>query len=404
MATALRERLHRDRDDASDRAVRAAGGRAFRIAFLIDRLNQAGAARQLVLLARALSEAGHAVVVIAFYDTPLEMELRQSGVRVLMLGKRHRWDIVGFLRRLVAVVQQEQPDVLHSYLGVSNLLAVVLKPVLPPVKIVWAVRASDTRMQWYGWIPRALDVLAPALSRLPDLIIANSIAGQRHAVERGYPAHKVTVVSNGIDVERFAPCVDARVRFRHRWRIAAEIKLIGVVGRLDPIKDHATFLQAAAIVVAARPDVRFACVGDGPDDYAIALQRLAASLGLRDRVVWIPSQADMMTVYNGLDVLCSTSRSEGFPNVVAEAMACGVPCIVTDVGDSARVVGPHGAVIGAGDVRALADCLQSVLATPVRAHAQAAIAGRAWIASEFSVDRLRHASERALASLVTQAP
>jgi glycosyltransferase involved in cell wall biosynthesis len=249
-----------------------------------------------------------------------------------------------------------------------------------------------------------LDELAPALSRYPDLIIANSIAGQRHAIERGYPARKVTVVSNGIDVERFASCLDARRRFRHRWRIGAEDKVIGVVGRLDPIKDHATFLRAAAIVADARSDVRFACVGDGPDDYTVTVRRLAVRLGLRDRAVWIPSQTDMAAVYNGLDVLCSTSRSEGFPNVVAEAMACGVPCIVTDVGDSARVVGSHGAVIGVADVRALADGIHTVLETPARALAQAAIARRAWIASEFSLERLRDTSERALAALVAAAP
>ena len=391
----------RDPDEEIGPAARPPSGRALRIAFLIDRLNHAGAARQLVMLAKALREGGHSVVVIAFYDeNPHETELLRAGIAVRMLGKRGRWDTVGFLRRLIATIEQERPDVLHSYLGVPNLLAVALKPWFPPMKIVWAVRAADTRMQWYGWIPRALDGIAPLLSRYPDLIVANSLAGHRHAVERGYPAHKVIVVSNGVDTERFGPCFDERMRFRNRWGVSAEEKLAGLVGRLDPIKDHATFLRAAAIVAATRSDVRFACVGDGPEGYTLALRRLAETLGLRDRIVWVPNQMDMREVYNGLDVLCSASLSEGFPNVVAEAMACGVPCVVTDVGDSTRVVGRYGVTVPSRDVRALADGIQAVLDTPKREIVRMAGARRAWIAREFSVDRLVRASERALVSLM----
>lgn len=154
------------------------------------------------------------------------------------------------------------------------------------------------------------------------------------------------------------------------------------------------------MLTAARSDVRFACVGDGPDGYTIKLQRLAANLGLGDRIVWVPNQTDMNEVYNGLDVLCSTSLSEGFPNVVAEAMACGVPCVVTGVGDSARVVGRYGVAIPARDAQALADGIHAVLQTPVREIARIAGARRAWIASQFSLDRLLQASERALGSLL----
>lgn len=401
MTRSTQSSYRRDPDEESRPAARPSSGRALRIAFLIDRLNHDGAARQLVVLAKALRAVGHSVVVIAFYDdNPLEAELVRSGVAVRTLGKRSRWDIVPFLRRLASTVTQERPDVLHSYLGVPNLLAVGLKPWFPPVKIVWAVRASDTRMQWYGWIPQILDGLAPLLSRYPDLIVANSIAGRQHAVERGYPPEKVVVVSNGIDTARFGPCADARMHFRARWRIAPTDMLVGVVGRLDPIKDHATFLRAAGLLRTARGHVRFACVGDGPDDYVFHMRRLAASLGLRDRVVWVPNQTDMSEVYNGLDVLCSTSLSEGFPNVVAEAMACGVPCVVTDVGDSARVAGRYGIAIPPGDARALADGIRAVLDTPDRERARTASARRSWIASEFSVDRLVRSSERALVSLI----
>jgi glycosyltransferase involved in cell wall biosynthesis len=370
-----------------------------RIAFLIDRLNYGGAERQLVVLANTLSQAGHTVVVLVFYDdNVLEPELRASGVRIRSLRKRGRWDIAGFMRRLLVALRQERPDVLHSYLGVPNILAAMIKPLFPSMNVVWAVRASDMPLHWYGSLPRLLDVLARLLSICPDLIIANSSAGRRHVVAAGYPARKVVVVHNGIDTDRFTPSADARARFRRQWHVPPEHALVGLVGRIDPVKDHATFLRAARILIG-RSDVRFACIGDGPEPWRHALREQAEALGLEDAVIWIPAQADMTEVYNGLDVLCSSSVSEGFPNVVAEAMACGVPCVVTDVGDSARVVGRHGRVVPAGDAYAIADGIAQLLKTPLADRARMAAANRAWISQEFSVTMLRRGSEAAIRSV-----
>jgi glycosyltransferase involved in cell wall biosynthesis len=390
-----------ERDDQDRCEARAVPARRLRIAFLIDRLNHAGAARQLVLLARALHDAGHSVIVIVFYDddNPLESELRTAGIRVRSLGKRSRWEIVRFYRRALRAVRQEEAEVLHSYLGVPNLFAVALKAGVRSTKIVWAVRASDTRMQWYGWIPRILEALSPALSRYADLIVANSFAGRAYIVTSGYPPDKVIVIPNGIETACFIPSAEGRARFRERLGLGPAVPLVGIVGRLDPIKDHPTFLRAARIV-AARTDARFVCVGDGPDTYRRELQDLAAQLGIEARVLWVPSQSNMTDVYNGLDVLASSSVSEGFPNVVAEAMACGVPCVVTDVGDSARVAGRYGCTVPARDPRALADGIHQVLTIPPGERPRMADARRAWVGREFSCDRLLRASERALGSLL----
>jgi glycosyltransferase involved in cell wall biosynthesis len=209
------------------------------------------------------------------------------------------------------------------------------------------------------------------------------------------------VVSNGIDTERFAPCAASRARFRERWSIRPGEKLVGVVGRLDPIKDHATFIRAARLL-ADRDGVRFACVGDGPEPWRLTLQRLVAEHQLTARFVWVPGDADMTDVYNGLDVLCSSSLSEGFPNVIGEAMSCGVPCVVTDVGDSARLVGRHGHVVPPGDAQRMADRVQVILDTPPAELTRMAAARRAWIARQFPVGDLLRASEQAIFSLLRE--
>jgi glycosyltransferase involved in cell wall biosynthesis len=380
--------------------VRAAAP-SLRIAFLIDRLNYGGAERQLVLLANTLRAAGHSVVVFVFYDgNDLESDLRAAGVRVRSLRKKGRWDIAGFLRRLVQAIAHERPNVLHSYLGVPNIVAAAIKPFFPSMRVVWAVRAADMPADCYGPLPRALETVARLLSRCPDLIIANSSAGRRHVVASGYPAPKVIVVPNGVDTDRFAPSADARLRFRQRWRIPPSDALVGLVARIDPVKGHATFLQAARLL-AERKHVRFACVGDGPEPLKLALRQQAEALGLGDALTWIPAQADVNAVYNGLDVLCSSSVSEGFPNVVAEAMACGVPCVVTDVGDSALVTGPEGCVVPPRDATALADGIRRLLDVLPAERARMARANREWIVSQFSVITLRRRSEQAILSLRT---
>ena len=130
--------------------------------------------------------------------------------------------------------------------------------------------------------------------------------------------------------------------------------VIGLVGRLDPMKGHDVFLEAAARLAIVRPDVKFVCVGDGPRALRTRLEVMTRKLGLTDRVSWLGGTKDVRSVYNGFDLMTSASLfGEGFPNVIGEAMACGVLCVVTDVGDSARVVGDTGIVVRKGDPAAL---------------------------------------------------
>jgi glycosyltransferase involved in cell wall biosynthesis len=374
-----------------------------RIALLIDRLNCGGAERQFVVLAKALQQHGHSVVAMVFYaNGPLEADLRGSGVTIRVLDKRGRWDVVRFAFHLAHVLRQEQPRVLLCYSGVPNILAVMLKPFLPGVKIVWGVRASNMELRRYGWLPRVLSRIASTLSRYADLVIANSLAGLAHAVSSGYPRRKMVWIPNGIDTSRFVPCAESRARLRRQWGVSTHEKLIGLVGRLDPMKDHQTFLKAASMLARERGDVRFVCVGDGPAAYRRELQKVGSQLGLDGRLLWLPNQAHMPDVYNALDVLCSSSSyGEGFPNVLGEAMACGVPCVVTAVGDSEQILGQPEFTVQAGDASALAERLNVLLNSPPDQIAQMAAAGRHRIVREFSIAHLVRATEHALASLLS---
>ncbi len=317
-----------------------------KILFLIRSLNYGGAQRQLVALAKGLHERGHNVVVAVFYHGgPLEQDLNDAGVSVIILGKRKRWDVFPFLWRLICLVYREKPDILHGYLFEANLLTILLKPMFPRIRMIWGVRASNMDLSQYDWLAHLLFRVACFFSRFADIIIVNSNAGKEYHQKRGFPEKKMVVIPNGIDTERFKTDPDARIRIRAEWGIKEDERLIGLVARLDPMKDHPIFLRAAAILARERQDVRFVCIGDGPEPYKTELKRFSGELGLENKLIWTGTRSDMPFVYNALDIDTSSSYGEGFPNVIGEAMACGVPCVVTDVGDSAWIVGDTGIVL-----------------------------------------------------------
>ena len=368
-----------------------------RILLLSRALTTGGVERQIVLLALALRQLGQEVAVAVFYtDGPLEAELRQHGVPILNLRKSGRWDTFSFFRRCVRAVRSFEPHVIYGFLSTPNLVTVLLKPIFPRIKMVWGVRASHVDYDAYDWLFRFSYWAERRLAHCADLIICNSQAGLQHAAANGFPRARMISVPNGIDIERFSPDLGARATVRSQWVIDQRSTLIGLVGRLDPMKDHSTFLRAAALLAGLRSDVRFVCVGDGPASYKAELQELAATLGLTSRLIWAGERHDMPAVFNALDIGCSSSSGEGFSNVIAEAMACGVPCVVTDVGDSALIVGATGEVVPARDPEALCRGLVTMLA---RLDAQARSAARASITTRFTNDVLAATTLRALSEI-----
>lgn len=333
-----------------------------RVLFLIRSLGHGGAQRQLVALATALRHAGWDVAAACFYSGgAFQRDLVQADVPVIDLRKRGRWDVAGFLWRLWRVFRENDPDVVHGYLTMGNLLALLARLARRRTRVVWGVRSAYMDRDRYDWMTRLTFGLTRRFARLADAIIVNSEAGATHHAALGYPAERIRVIPNGIDTRRFRFDAEGRVRKRRAWGIPDEAVLVGLVGRLDPMKDHPTFLKAAALLAKRDCRWRFVCVGGSADPaYAQALHSLADRAGLRERLTWTGPQDDMPAVYSALDVAASTSYGEGFPNVIAEAMACGRPCVATDVGDSARIVGGCGAIVAARNPEAFAAGVESI--------------------------------------------
>jgi len=359
-----------------------------RISFLTRSLRGGGAERQVGVLAAAMHAQGHDVAIVPFY-APGPDDAPPAGVRVRAAGKRGRWDVLPFLLRLIRILRSERPDILHSYLPVANLLAALLRPLLPRTRIVWGMRASTMELKSYDWLSRLSFAAERRLAGSADLIIANADAVRYDAAARGYPVERIRVVPNGIDVAQFTPDPEGGAALRRSCGIAADAIVIGVVGRLDPMKDHETFFRALALLTARHADLRAILVGEGSAGWSTRLRARAAECGVADRLAWTGWRQDMRSIYGAMDVLCLPSAfGEGFPNVVGEAMACAVPCVVTDVGDAAAVVGGTGRAAPPRDAAALAAALETLIALPRVERRALGAAARARIIAEYDVARL----------------
>jgi glycosyltransferase involved in cell wall biosynthesis len=333
-----------------------------KIVFLTRSLQSGGAERQLAGLARGLAERGHGVTIAQFYNGgQLERDLDDTGVRLVDMNKQGRWSNFAFLLRLYNLVSKEKPDIFHSYLDIANICSLLIGKMFPSTKIVWGIRSSDMDLTRYDTVARLSYRVECKLSRWANLIIANSEAGRRHAVKNGFPAAKIRVIYNGIDTVRFAPDRDSGIRLRQQWKVASKERLVGIVARIDPMKDHETFLRAAKQVYQEIRHCRFVCVGRADATALAGLKELASDLKIGKALIWAGERDDLPAVYNALDVLCQSSITEGFPNAIAEAMACGVPCVATDVGDTAFIMGNTGRIVSPRQPERLAEAMIDLL-------------------------------------------
>ena len=367
--------------------------------------------RQLGLQGAELRRRGHSVSVVGLHE--LETEWREwwpesLGPPQSLLARPHRnrarelVALTGAVWRLRRRVRRERVDVLYAYHG--NLARFVgwLATRRTGTTVVWGLRGAGRSYTLRRGPSVALPFYAcRAVSRAVPLLIANSDAALARRVASGFRCRRVVTIPNGFDTETFRPDADARARVRREWGIGDE-PTVGLVGRLQPQhKRHDVFLHAAASVARTRADVRWVVVGDGARAHRAEMERLATELGLADSIVWAGFRGDMPAVYNAFDVLCSASAREGFPNVVGEAMACGVPCVVTDVGASAQIVGDAGIAVPRDDAVELARALATMLDRLPEVRRDAV---RALIVDRFSLARCAEATEAALAAAAGSFP
>lgn len=381
------------------------GATRLKILLLVRALGFGGTERQLVYLAQGLARRGHQVSVATFYPGGVFADAFSSGdPEWFVAGKRSRWDAVMFCSRLMRSLAARQPDVIYSFLPVPNLLAAFFRAAFcRRAALVWGVRGTPLDLTRYDWVERTSIRLERSASHLPDLVIANSRCGAAWARGPEFGAARVATIVNGIDTDRFRPAApEERAAARAALGCPPAAVVVAVVARLDPMKDHPAFLEALAIVAQTAPHIVGLIVGDGPQPVTACLRARAIALGIADRVIWAAARRQVSEIYHAADILCLPSAfGEGFPNVVGEAMACGLSCIVTSVGDAADLVGMTGLVVPPRDPCGLARAILD-LAKPIRESHACNLAARHRIVENFELEAMISATESSLLQVVAR--
>lgn len=317
--------------------------------------------------------------------------LRDVGVSVTALDMpRGRVTWRGMIR-LWRVLKQVQPDVVQTWMYHADLLGGVLAR-LRRIPVVWGIhnttlepgRSSRSTL----WVARACAVLS---RWVPRRIVACAQAAVSVHAGLGYDKQRMVVIPNGYDLSRFAPDVQARQRLRQSWRVGDDVPLIGMVARYDPQKDHANLIDALGRLLRQGVTFKAVLVGWCVDGANAALVGALEVAGLCGHVRLLGPTNDVPALMNALDVHVLSSRyGEAFPNVLAEAMACGTPCVTTDVGDAAYIVGETGWVVPPKDPAALAQALQAALnaRSDRAAWSKRQSACRVRIADNFSIETM----------------
>ncbi|CAN1537738.1 RfaG Glycosyltransferase [Caulobacteraceae bacterium] len=288
--------------------------------------------------------------------------LRSHGVEVVALDMRLGFGVLGSIVRMFRLIQEHKPDVVQTWMYHANLVGGVVARAAGIERVFWGIRTSKLERAVTRVTTLAIDRLCAWLSEaVPTGIISCADAATVAHIENGYCAEKFHTIPNGYEVGRYRPLAVAGRDFRQAIGVAPETPLLGMVGRWDPYKDHANLLAAVAVVRGVRPDVRCVLVGTGCTAESPGLVSLIDAHDLRGSVILLGPRSDVPAIMNGIDVHVLSSLGEAFPNVVAEAMACGTPCVATDVGDAVKIVGETGWIVPPRDAEGLARAILEAL-------------------------------------------
>ena len=333
-----------------------------KVVHLITELNTGGAEQMLYKLVTRMDPKAFSPLVVSMTDRgPIGERLASQGVPVLELGMRLGRPNPAGLLRLYRLLQKEEPDVLQTWLYHADLLGFIAGKASAVKRIVWGIRCSDMDLRNYRPLTSLTVWFNARLSGLPDAILVNSEKGKQVHEKRGYSTRRMTVIPNGFDIEHFRPDETARQWLLGHLGLPGQATLIAFVARFDPMKDHATFFRAASALAEREEAVHFILAGDGMLTSNAQVSALIPS-GIRAKVHLLGRREDVPKLLAAVDIATSASAyGEGFSNAVGEAMACGLPCVVTDVGDAGWIVGDTGRVVPPGSPERLAEAWKRLL-------------------------------------------
>jgi glycosyltransferase involved in cell wall biosynthesis len=361
-----------------------------RIIYVISGLSTGGAETMLLKLLERIDRSRFDPMVISLTTRgEVGPRIEALGIPVISLKMRPSFPNPLLILRLVKIIKQFEPEIVHTWMYHADLLGGLAARLGGVKRVVWAIRNSNLSCGMTK--PGTLIVVKTSAwlsSILPIRIISCSARARDIHISIGYVPHKMSVIPNGFDLLRFSPDPLARLSVRQELGLNEHTTLIGMIGRYDPQKNHLGFVEAARLIHQQRPELHFLLAGAGVEKINDKLWVAIQKAGLNQHFHLLGRRDDMPRLMAALDLLVSSSYGEAFPNVLGEAMACEVPCVVTDVGDSAYIVGDAGSVVSPGNMAALACALENMLKLTVDERRDIGKRARARVAEHFEIGKV----------------
>jgi glycosyltransferase involved in cell wall biosynthesis len=358
-----------------------------RVMHVITGLSTGGAETMLLKLLSAASGSMEHVVVSLGDEGTIGPRIAALGVPVHCLGLRRNAPNPFRALSILPLARRIGPQLIQGWMYHGNLMASMAALALrhkPPV--LWNIRQTVYDLRRERWLTAKFIRLGARLSSRPAAIIYNSQTSATQHESLGYGAEKRVIIPNGFDCQLLRPDEAARKAVRTELGIADDTVLVGLVARYHPMKDHVGFLQAAAMIARSYPQTRFVLAGAGVSSTQPELVKAIQQNELWDCVMLLGERSDIPRLNNAFDIGCSASAwGEGFSNSIGEAMACGVPCAVTDVGDSAYIVADTGLVSPPRAPEALAKAIAGLIEIGRSGRQQLGTKARQRIETEFSL-------------------
>lgn len=382
----------------------AQAGRSIRVLHVITNLEQGGAQEALLRLIQGLDPARFPAAVLSLgAPGSVAPRIRAAGSTVEELDLSRVLPSPFGLARLVRKVRAFRPDIVQGWMYHANLLGGLAARITPGTVSLWNLRQSDPAFSGSGRSTRAVARLGARLSHtLPRTVVCCAESVRRAHVAMGYASERMCVIENGVDTDTYRPDPAAAATVRDELGIGPEVPLVGMIGRFTPQKDHAGFLEMARRVRREYASTRFVLAGTDVLPSNPVLANGIARAGLQDAVTLLGRREDVPALLAALDVAVLSSTTEGFPNTVVEAMACGVPCAVTDVGDARRIVGDTSPVVPASDPDALGRAVSGLLREPPQRRRRRGELARSRVVAMFSLRTFLSAYEQLYRDTVSE--
>lgn len=299
------------------------------------------------------------VVISLMGDGKYGKLLRERGISVYCLDLPKGKIRLGSIIQLYILFRNIKPDLVQTWMYHADLIGGVVAKLSGIRAVVWGVHNTLLKKERQFFATRIVATICSYLSSwVPARIVYCANRSAEFHQLLGYSKEKTIVIPNGYDLVLFNKNTDARHRFRNELAVHSGAFLLGMVARVDPQKDHINLFRSLQILKLENLDFRCVLAGSSISWNNLNLVDQIRSFGIEDRIILVGQRADIPQVMNGLDLHVLSSKSEAFPNVVAEAMACGVPCVATDVGDASKILGETGWVVRPSDPVALSSAIK----------------------------------------------